>query len=405
MLNLSRREALLLLGGAAASAPRGFSLDDEIWPHPYDKVALLERPRILRAAQGFLEEQPRTIVSVPAPRSAGGSHDYFSEGDYWWPNPKNPDGPYIELDGQSNPANFNAHRELLIRMSIQMPGLTAAWVLTKQRIYAEKAAAHLRSWFVDPQTRMNPNLQYAQTVHGLNTGRSTGIIDTVHFAEVARAAWSLDRSGVLAHADSEGTRGWFTEYLQWLTSSEPGQKERDNKNNHESCWVLQVASFASFVGDSKLQEFCRARMKDRIFSIQIAPDGSFPLELARTKPYGYCLFDLDILGMCAQVLSGTADNLWNARLPDGRGLESCFRFMTPFVANKQSWSYRHDVQYFDDLPVRQPSLLFAGLAYRRREYLDLWQRLNPDPTVPEVIRNHPVRQPILWMTEGSHATA
>lgn len=50
-----------------------------------------------------------------------------------------------------------------------------------------------------------------------------------------------------------------------------------------------------------------------------------------------------------------------------------------------------------DLPVRQPSLLFAGLAYRKPEYLSLWERLEPDPAVPEIIRNHPIRQPVLWM--------
>jgi hypothetical protein len=359
---------------------------------------------VLRAARACLQDQPRTIVAVPAPRSAGGPHDYFSEGDYWWPNPKNPSGAYTERDGQSNPDNFNTHRELLIRLSLQAPSLTVAWMLTRKRIYAEKAAAHLRAWFVDPSTRMNPNLQYSQAVHGLNTGRSTGIIDTIHLAEVARSASILDRDGVLDRATADGTRAWFTDYLQWLTESAFGQKERDNKNNHESCWALQVAAFAGLTGDSGLQEFCRSRLKNRIFSLQPAPDGSFPLELARTKPYGYCLFNLDILGMCAQILSTPADNLWTFKLADGRGLESCFRFMTPYIANKQSWPYKHDVQYFDDLPVRQPSLLFAGLAYDRRAYTDLWQRLDPDPTVPEVIRNHPLRQPMLWIGSSAGQT-
>jgi len=55
------------------------------------------------------------------------------------------------------------------------------------------------------------------------------------------------------------------------------------------------------------------------------------------------------------------------------------------------------VQYFDQWPVRQPSLLFAGLAFSRTDYLKLWRRLNPDPTVAEVIRNFPIRQPVLWL--------
>lgn len=121
----------------------------------------------------------------------------------------------------------------------------------------------------------------------------------------------------------------------------------------------------------------------------------------RTKPYSYSLFDLDVLGMSAQVLSDTKNDLRTYMPPDGRGLDAAFRFMFPFVRDKEKWSYRHDVEYFDDLPVRLPSLLFAGLAYHHPEYLELWQRLNPDPTVPEVIRNHPIRQPLLWMHDRS----
>src|SRR5206468_10317265 len=113
---------------------------------------------------------------------------------------------------------------------------------------------------------------------------------------------------------------------------------------------------------------------------------------------GYSLFNLDAVGMLALVLSKGSENLWCYASPDGRSVANCFRFMAPYIENKQSWPYRHDVQYFDDLPVRQPSLLFAGLAYRKQEYVDLWAHLDPDPTVPEVIRNHPIRQPVLWIS-------
>jgi Alginate lyase len=124
---------------------------------------------------------------------------------------------------------------------------------------------------------------------------------------------------------------------------------------------------------------------------QIASDRSFPLELARTKPYGHSLFNLDVLGMSAYILSSDSEDLWTYRLSDGRSLRSSFAFMVAFIKDKTSWPYRHDVEYFDDLPVRQPSILFAGLAYNRPDYLTLWQHLNPDPFVPEVIRNHPIR--------------
>lgn len=394
----TRRDFCLRFSAASIAWHTSFSSAATAWEHPWTNLSKLERPRVLRLARQYLHEAPKTITSVNAPRSAGGPHDFYSEGDYWWPDPANPGGPYIRRDGESNPSNFVAHRELLLRLSTQMPALVAAWLLTKDRAYAEHAIAHLRAWFITSASRMSPNLEYAQAIQGVDTGRSIGIIDTVHLVEVAQSALILERNGGISNPDRDGVHAWFREYLDWLTNSERGHQERDQKNNHGSCWLLQAAEFATYIDNAPVRNDCRSRFKDVLVPEQIASNGSFPLELARTKPYGYSLFDLDILGMCAQVLSDEKNELWSFTLADGRGLGSAFRFMVPFIENKSKWPYRHDVQYFNALPVRQPSLLFAGLAYQRPQYLDLWQRLAPDPTVPEVIRNHPIRQPLLWLS-------
>src|SRR3954471_22238005 len=107
---------------------------------PSFDLAALERPRVLKAAARYLAETPITVTAASSPRSAGGKHDFFSEGDYWWPDPANPDGPYIQRDGMTNPANFVEHRKALMRLSVQVPALAAAWMLTNKRSYAEKAA-------------------------------------------------------------------------------------------------------------------------------------------------------------------------------------------------------------------------------------------------------------------------
>src|SRR5215831_3419114 len=151
-------------------------------PQKFD-VSVFDRERVLKAANGYLSEAPITITASSSPRSAGGAHDFFSEGDYWWPDPQNPGGPYIQRDGMSNPDNFNEHRRALMRLSIQVPALVAAWKLSADRRYADHAARHLRAWFVDDATRMNPNLQYAQAIHGRTTGRGIGIIDTIHLVK------------------------------------------------------------------------------------------------------------------------------------------------------------------------------------------------------------------------------
>src|SRR6201992_1437740 len=116
----------------------------------YQLVAQTDRSRILRGAQEALSRAPVTVTSSTSPRTPGGPHDFFSEADYFWPDPLNPNGPYINRDGQSNPANFNEHRKAMIALSVRMPALTAAWVLTGRRKYGEQACAHLRAWFVAP---------------------------------------------------------------------------------------------------------------------------------------------------------------------------------------------------------------------------------------------------------------
>jgi hypothetical protein len=176
-----------------------------------DLVAI-ERPRVLRLAKKYLGERPITITATSSPRSAGGRHDYFSEGDYWWRDPANPDGPYIQRDGMSNPDNFNSHRLALIRLSLHVPALAAAWRLTRERRYAEHAVGHLRAWFLDKDTLMNPHLLYAQAITGRVTGRGIGIIDTLHLVEVARAITAVEDAPVWTRADRDGVRDWFARY-------------------------------------------------------------------------------------------------------------------------------------------------------------------------------------------------
>ena len=362
----------------------------------YSLVATTDRARVLTAAKRYLTIEPKTITSFPSAKSPGGPHDFFSEADYFWPNPANPDGPYINRDGQSNPNNFNDHRKAMIALSIQMPALTAAWLLTRDQRYAEHASAHLRSWFVTPATRMNTNLEYSQGVHGVSTGRNYGIIDTLHLVEVARAASIIGPMALRGDAWA-GVKGWFAEYLQWLKTSQKGVAERDTLNNHAVCWALQAAEFARLVGDHETRNEVRTQYKRLFLPNQMGTDGSFPKELARTKPYSYSIFNFDVLTSLCQSLKGDGEDLFAFALPDGRGACRAAAFLYPYLKDKSAWPYKKDVEHFESLPVRSPGLLFTGLACKQQVYLDLWKRLNPDPTDPEIIRNYPIRQPLLWV--------
>lgn len=359
-------------------------------------VASVDRERILAAAGKYLPDPPLTITAFPAPDSPGGLNDFYSQADYFWPDPKHPDGPYINRDGQSNPANFNQHRRATIALSLRMPALTAAWLLTGNTRFARRACDHLRSWFVAPATCMNPNLKYAQAIHGINTGRSIGIIDTLHLVEVARAASFLGPQQLGAR-DHRAVQDWFASYLDWLTASDRGRQERDTKNNHATCWALQAAEFARLCGNEAVRADVYRRYREILVPGQMAPDGSFPLELARTKPYSYSIFNFDVMTTLCQSLRGLEPDPLAFTLSDGRGVCRAAQFLYPYLKDKSTWKWAKDIEHFEALPVRSPGLLFAGLACHRSDYIDLWKTLNPDPADQEIIRNYPIRQPLLWV--------
>ena len=181
---------LLLCLLLAASASRSAAPDRRL----AQKAVRILRRHILAEAIWALQQEPLTVTARTSPRSAGGPHDFFSEGDYWWPDPQNPAGPYVQRDGQTNPANFTDHRLAMIRFSRVVGALASAYKITGDEKYVRHAQRHLRAWFLNPATLMSPSLLYAQAIQGRFTGRGIGIIDTIQLLEVAQ--------GVLGREDN-----------------------------------------------------------------------------------------------------------------------------------------------------------------------------------------------------------
>ncbi|QJX49252.1 alginate lyase family protein [Hymenobacter taeanensis] len=357
-------------------------------------VAVL-RAQVLAEAAWALQQAPGTVTSAHSPRSAGGPHDFFSEGDYWWPDPATPAGPYVQRDGQTNPDNFVAHRVAMIRFSRIIGALASAYQLTHDPTYVRHALVHLRAWFTDPATLMNPSLLYAQAISGRFIGRGIGIIDTIQLMEVAQGVLVMEPA--LGASDLAGIKSWFAQYLTWLTTHPYGQDEMKAANNHGTCWVMQVAAFARLTGNQELLTFCRERYKTVLLPSQMAADGSFPLETKRTKPYGYSLFNLDAMTMICQILSTPQDNLWTYQTADGRSIRRGIEYLYPYVKDKSAWPFPKDVMYWENWPVAQPFLVLGAVQFANKDWFATWQHLDHQPEVPEVVRNLPVRHPLLWL--------
>jgi hypothetical protein len=361
------------------------------------EVTEVLRKHVLEEAAWAMQQEPETVTAHASPRSAGGKHDFFSEGDYWWPNPVSVDSPYIQKDGITNPGNFVAHRLAMIRLSRIVGALASAYKITGDNRYVLHAIKHCKAWFVDEETLMNPNLLYAQAIKGRFTGRGIGIIDTIQLMEVVQGLLAMETSAAMDKSALAVVRNWFAEYITWLTTHKYGKDEMKAENNHGTCWVMQVASFAKFTGNKPIMQFCSNRFKNVLLPNQMDKDGSFGRELKRTKPYGYSIFNLDAMTTICQVLSTPEDNLYTFTTVDGKSIRKGIDYLYPFVAKKSKWPLKPDVMYWSHWPVAQPFLVFGANAYNNTQWLQTWKKLDHDPKVDEVIRNLPIRNPLIWI--------
>ena len=381
---------ILLQACSPASSPRDGALNGGL-PAGYQPASAVA------AADSFLRREPVPLTASVSPRSAGGANDFYSEGDYWWPDPENPDGPYVRRDGETNPENFVAHRHAMVDLSKAVAALVAAYVETGEERYADHAMRYLRTWFLDPQTAMNPHLLYAQAIKGRVTGRGIGIIDTIHLIEVARAIGVLRERGYLTGELESGLVGWFDDYLTWLTTHHYGADEREHGNNHSTWYAAQVAAFATLTGNQHQLDTTRILFKTML-DAQMNDEGGFTDELARTKPYIYTLFILEGYSVLAEYASVPEDNLWTYRGAHG-SLRDGWDFMLPYIRDKAAWPYPPDVMHYDEVPVQSVGLLLAALAYQDDEMVSTWRSLDPTQRSAEIARNFPLRQPVLWVSD------
>lgn len=379
------------LAGAAAAAC--LPLWGQSTENIHFNVATYEHDRILAVATDGLAIKPTTITAFPLPHKTLDPHQYVSDDVEWF---RTDTGTYEHRPGLINPAAFSQHRDALVRMNGVVAACVAAWRLTNDEKYAAHAMLHLRAWFLDAATRMEPNLDHAACIPQTQDGTYRGAEDTVMLAETVRAASFLCAyNGVATEAEASGLRKWFMDFTTWLDESKPGFIAREMKDRTAICWTMQAAEMARFTHNGALQLACLHRFRDQLLR-QMNLDGQFPLELHRKDAFAASIFTLDCLSMTCEIVSTPLDRLWDFSLPDGRSMRSAIAWLYPSLENRGVWKFPSDTEHFTDWPARQPGLLLAGRAYSRPEYITLWKRLPAEPTKPELLRTFPMRQPALW---------
>ena len=218
--------------------------------------------------------------------------------------------------------------------------LALCYYFTDEPKYAERAALLLRTWFLDEDTQMNPNLNFGQAVPGQSTGRCYGIIETSHMISLVDCARIMTGSPHWTQKDDSGLQDWFRQYVQWLTTSELGLEESRARNNHSTWYDAQTAAFAIYVGDTVLAERILRQSANKHIDAKIEPDGSQPKELVRTKAFGYSTMNLRGTFVLARLGEQFGIDLWNYQSADGRSLMKALEFLTPYADPENKWPYQ-----------------------------------------------------------------
>lgn len=355
-----------------------------------------ENTRCLEIARSTLDLAVHTITSIKAPNPIGDTHDFYSEADYWWPDKKK-NQKYIRRDGLSNPSIFDDHRKLLMSFSEGVGALVITFLLTREKMYVEKAQELLKKWFVEDVTMLNPSVSFGQAIKGVCLGRSEGVLDFAHLIDAIRSAQILRDEGVLDIRIDEGVFKWCKKYLHWLNSHPYGIEEKIHPNNHAICWALQASVIASYINDTDTLRWTSWAFKNTFIKYMMKSDGSFSHELTRTKPYAYSLFVFDIFISLAQVLSLNDDREWDKPLNNGKKTKNSMDFIVHYIKQKNLWPFRCDSEHNDLWPSRLPSLIFSANMFDRYDLIDLWFSLPENNNNFFVRRNRIIKTPLLWV--------
>jgi len=297
--------------------------------------------QLLSKADSYLSVKPTSVMEKNQTRFSVDKHDFVSLSPYFWPDNKKPDGlPYVYRDSETNPEvdtipdAGNMH-EMIKRIRI----LSVAYYLTNNISYAFKAAELLRVWFLDNNTRMNPNLEHSEVKPGLNNGSHSGIMGGIYLRDLFDAVGLIHGSVAWTKQDQHGIELWFAKYLDWLLNSDFGKEERKSLNNHGTWYDVQISSIALFLNKTEITRDVLRNNTEKLIGMKIRPDGLQPFEAHRRVSLDYHLFNLLAFFNLAKIADYLGIDLWNYTTPDGSGLQKELDFLLPYALEKEKWPY------------------------------------------------------------------
>ncbi|WP_204344051.1 alginate lyase family protein [Psychroserpens algicola] len=308
-----------------------------------NKKAVDNYKKLIKKADNLLKGKTFSVVNKVGIPPSKSKHDYMSIGPYWWPNPETADGlPYIRKDGEINPETRNNYTDFVENENFlrAIRDLSNAYYLSDNISYANRAVELINIWFLDADTKMNPNLNYGQSIPGKNDGRCFGIIEFGGLVEVLKCLEVLEDRNQLDDETKKGMESWLSEYADWLQNSELGKEEATRENNHGTHYDIQLLNILLYLNRAdEVKNHLSTVTKARIFS-QIEPDGSQPRELKRTKSFSYSTMNLHGFMELVRIGQKVGIDLWNIESEDGRSIKKGYQYMVPYLTKEKEWEYK-----------------------------------------------------------------
>jgi hypothetical protein len=362
--------------------PKTLAIDGKVLQNNYelivandvDKVRALKS--LLKKADKVLEEaKVYSVMNKKQMPPSGDKHDYMSTGPYWWPDPTKPDGlPYIKKDGLRNPTYYDiTDSQEINKVEDEALTLALAYYFTRENKYAKFASKLIKTWFLDTETRQNPNLNFGQGIPGLNTGRGTGIIETRDVYRVQDAAILIQETPNWSKENHQALKKWFSDYLTWMLESPIGKDEADSNNNHGTFYSEQIIAFALFTERTEVALNEIEIFKNRMES-QLKSDGSQPFELARTKSWNYVNMNLYGYFLIAKLAENAKIQLWNQQISEGKNMKNALDWIVPYLKNEKNWEYEQiqKIGFGETIKI----LKYASKKYSNPEYEALAKKID-----------------------------
>lgn len=340
-----------------------------------DQESLQLVDRLKKQAEGLLGMKLISVMDKEFTPASGNKHDYMSLAPYFWYDSTKPSGvPYMRKDGERNPEIYKiTDHKYLADLDEATHVLSFTYYLTGEEKYADKAAALLKHWFFDEGFKMNPNLDYAQAIPGINSGRGIGLIETRSLMGIADAAGLLENSQAWLNADTKELQQWYAAFLHWMLTSKNGNDEHRAKNNHGSWYLAQATDYALFTENKQEALILSKEGKHKIDS-QVTAEGKMPLELERTNALGYSTFNLNALFTLAWLAQKSGVDLWHYKNPQGAGLQTALDWLIPYALGEKEWEYKQIAKY--NKGELYPLLRIAAVQFKQPSYLTKANEIN-----------------------------